>query len=255
MSAWLGRGLYSVFVTEVIHLNPASRNNQNNQENGRAARLLPIMNADLQVGYINVDLCSEYACYTGERIMDAMDDLPPLDEPPEEKERNLSELPEDPSISILDMRCIKIDRGEVRRMALVLSGLVREWHNVDLEDESHPIHKAAEDEYRKMRQREADLHNENSTNLQWREQVDRAVNVVVNSAIKLLIKNGARFERTLVGDLKKRVQQRRVKEFRTLQDSSVEDLQAQYQWLVRVQKSIIGDKANNQPGELPSWLR
>ena len=34
-----GEGLDSVFVTEVIHLNPANINNQNNQENGRSARL------------------------------------------------------------------------------------------------------------------------------------------------------------------------------------------------------------------------
>ena len=126
-----GEGLDSVFVTEVIHLNPASRNNQNNQENGRAARLLPTDDPALQEAFINVDSCSAYTEYTGDRIMNAMDDLPPGDVPPDDpgksKEYDLDPLPDEPKIKIYDVHCIEIDRGEVERMATVLVGMVKEW--------------------------------------------------------------------------------------------------------------------------------
>jgi superfamily II DNA or RNA helicase len=91
-----GEGLDSVNVSEVVHLNKASINNSNNQENGRAARFLEGVS-----GHINFDSCSEYATcgYIGEKIMDAMDCLPPNDEVSEEiKERNESEYEPIPTL-------------------------------------------------------------------------------------------------------------------------------------------------------------
>jgi len=64
-----GEGLDSIYVSEVVHLNRASINNSNNQENSRAARYL-----DGVMGNINFDSCSEYAVkeYVGDAIMDAL---------------------------------------------------------------------------------------------------------------------------------------------------------------------------------------
>ena len=100
-----------------------------------------------------------------------------------------------------------------------------------------------------MRRKEAEQNNENSVHAQWRDQVERAVNVIVNRAIKAQTIPGTRFERSLVGDLKRRVQQQRAELFGQYKQSSVEELQVQYRWLVSVEKSIMETK------ELPIWLR
>lgn len=247
-----GEGLDSVFVTEVVHLNPANINNQNNQENGRAARLLPDTNRSHQIGYVSVDACSEYAEYTGPRIMNAMDDELPgelSEEDAEDLDRgDRTPLPEDPEIRIIDVRCIRIDRGEVERMATVLVKMVDGWSPADLEDPSHPVHAFAEKEYRGLRMREAEANNENAINAQWRDQVNRAVNAVVNRAARMLTAKNARFEKSLIGDLKKRVQQERSKVFSSYKNSDVEDLQRQYRWLVKVEQEMIASG-------LPAWLR
>lgn len=246
-----GEGLDSVFVTEIIHLNQAKLNNQNNQENGRAARLLPAIGKELQKARINVDSTSDYAKYTGTQIMRAMDELAPeleIDIDPEPR-GEMEPLPEEPAIRIFDMRCIRIDRGEVERMAHALIPLIKEWDESALADETHPVWAAAEAAYRKMREKEAVLHNENAENAQWRDQVNRAVGIVTNLAIKLMIKNGTRFEKSLVGDIKKRVQQARVREFKTFDESDIDSLKQQWEWLRKLSQRMC-DKQ-----ELPLWLQ
>ena len=246
-----GEGLDAVFVTEVVHLNPANRTNQNNQENGRAARLLPGATWEQQTAYINVDSCSEYHDYQGRRVMDAMDLAPPGDPNGDEdpRERGLGELPEVPKIDILDMRNTRIDTGEVRRMATAIIKQNVGWTVADLDDPTHPVHAAAIHEYRRMRQEEAETLNSNAAHAQWRDAVDRAINHVVARTVRHLAQPDARIERTLVGDLKRRVSQQRYWRFKAIELSSVEDLKAQYTWLREVESEILKTQ------KLPTWLQ
>ena len=103
-----GEGLDSVFVSEVVHLHRATICNKEDQENGRAARRIPNLEASLQRATINVDSASDYADWSGERVMQVFDRdnaeaREVEDEDTEEKEPSeIDELPEEPRIYIAD---------------------------------------------------------------------------------------------------------------------------------------------------------
>ena len=244
-----GEGLDCVNVSEIVHLNKASVNNSNNQENGRASRYLPGVE-----GNINFDSCSEYATkgYIGNAIMDAMDCLPPQSEEQEEREQGEIEyepMPDEPKILIYNMSLKEIDSGspEVTRMAKVLSELTNSYQD-QIGDPNSFLHSKAKVHYLAMRSEEAEQYNEKSIVSQWKEQVSSAVSKMTGLIIRMLQGKSIRFDRTLVGDIKRRINTRKKKALGEIQND-VNVLKSHYQWIKNLEGEILQTK------EIPTWLQ
>lgn len=245
-----GEGLDCRNVSEVIHLNSASLNNSNNQENGRAARFLPGI-----VGNINFDSSSEYAekGYVGAAIMDAMSFQPPApdtsdDKPDVERSSDIPPLPEEPAIVIYNLELERIDSGspEVQRWAKALeaSGVTGIDYRA-LKDNELEMDKVLAT-YRAMRQHEADQHNERAVVEQWQTSVEEALSVLTGRVVRLMTRPGVRSEKTLTGDVKKRINIKKKSDCGPVV-KDVDTLKRHYNWLVRLDKEIVAKG-------LPSWL-
>ena len=249
-----GEGLDTVYVSEVIHLNAASVNNTNNQENGRAARYLPGV-----IGHINFDAGTGYAKrgYVGHKIMDAMDNQPPSDDEDDlpDADRNANnrdefyELPPSPCIRILDAECISIDSGdvEVQHMAEQLVKLVKEYTKEDLLNKQSDLWEQAINGVKLMRSREAEVHNERASILQWEDAVKNAMTTITGNVIRVLTKSGIRIDKAIAGDIKKRINTKKKFDLGSA-EKSVRSLQQHYNWLTQLNEVI-------QKEGVPLWLR
>ena len=248
-----GEGLDTVNVSEVIHLNAASVNNTNNQENGRAARYLEGV-----TGHINFDAGSGYAIkrYVGGAIMDAMDNQPPK---PEKKGPNSTDkdppndlwsIPHEPKIFIKNVECTSIDSGdvEVQYMAKELVRLVKDFDASHLEDKQSVLWDYAIEGVRKMRSQDAEVHSERSVILQWEQSLREAVSTATGNAIGLLTKSGVRFEKSMAGDVKKRIHSRKRRDLGSA-ERTIESLRSHYRWIARLNEEM------RSKGEVPQWLR
>lgn len=248
-----GEGLDTVYVSEVIHLNAANVNNTNNQENGRAARFLPGV-----IGNINFDAGSGYAVkgYVGSAIMDAMDDMPAqkdesdTDEDKDPSSGDLWELPEEPFIRIINAECTSIDSGdtEVQKMVSKIAEWVPSLTREDVDNKNSVLWINAIDAVKRMRSQEAEVHNEKSTILQWEEQVKNAVSTATGNAIRLLTRNGFRVDKSMIGDVKKRIYSRKKRDLGAA-EKNVDSLKKHYQWLVALNIGMTAE------GTVPSWLK
>jgi hypothetical protein len=140
-----------------------------------------------------------------------------------------------------------VDEGEVQRMATVLAELVPAWGPDALRDPDHEIHRAAETEYRLLRRKEAEQFNEASILQQHRDQVNRAVSSMAGKMLRITL-DGERFEKSLPGDFKKRINAQKVRIFGSIDGSDVDSLKRQYEWLVQLDQKIICR-------EIPEWLK
>lgn len=237
-----GEGLDTVYVSEVIHLNPANKNNSNDQENGRAARYLPEV-----IGYINVESGSDYARdYLGNLIEYAFDTQP--DELPEaeeednegENEQDIPELPDEPSIQIINCECIEINTGEVARMAEALHTV----SGIALDDPK--LQEKALELYKSMRRQEAEQFNDRSCVEQWNEAVSSALSVVARRVIQLTSARGARVDKSQAGDIKKRINTRKKRALGAV-EKDVETLRRHYGWLKNLENTLLDEG-------VPEWL-
>lgn len=239
-----GEGLDTVYVSEVIHLNPANKNNSNDQENGRAARYLPDVMA-----YINVETGSDYACqeYLGRGIEKAFDMSPEQaakdDSEPTDFDEvdDWPELPEEPEIDIYDVTCIQINTGEVERMEEAIS----QTTGLSLEDPK--VKQAAIDYYLEMRRKEAEHFNDRSTVEQWKAAVEQALSYVSRRVVKEMIPGASRVDRSLSGDIRKRINSRKKRALGPV-DKDVALLKRHYSWLKQLEAELI-------EGGIPQWLQ
>lgn len=248
-----GEGLDTVLVSEVVHLNAASMNNQNNQENGRAARYLPGV-----VGNINFDSTTGFADYVGPAIMDAMDMMSPSPdddgEPANKGEGDYRELPAEPPIHIHDIELDHIDSGHpdvriVKDMLTDPSSPFRLYDRSSLNDPHHPVHDDALVFYRNIRRREAEQHDTRAQEVMMRKAVDEAVGTVAGLVIKHHKQNGVSIERTMAGDLRRRISGRKRHDLGKIDDAEgLNDLRAHYQWVVNLEQTILKEG-------LPPWLQ
>ena len=244
-----GEGLDSTNVSEIIHLNPATINNSNNQENGRAARYLEGV-----VGNINFDSSSEYAKkgYIGAAIMDAMDfNSPSEDNAGEEHEEDASindvpELPEEPKIFIADMEIITIHSEGVQMMAKAIAG-AREFTEFTMQD----FHRGDEtlvtfamDLLKKGRQKEAEEFDERSMVEQWKDHVGRSLRTVGSLVIRKSM--DARPPKSLRGEINKKINTAKKSCLGPVTED-IEVLKKHYQWVRNLEQEILS-------GGIPSWL-
>ncbi len=248
-----GEGLDTVRVSEVIHLNAASHNNTNNQENGRAARYLPGI-----IGHINFDACSGFAKrgYVGQSIMDAMDNDPPSSD--EDKDITSCfgsegvdwiDIPPEPFVRIVDVECTSIDSGDetVKKMAKWLLENVAGFSKHDLDDKCSDVWKHAIAGVKMMREQESEVINEKSVVKQLKDSVDQALSVLCGNVIRLMKQNGFRIDRTFISDLKKRINAKKKREIgAVVTDADV--YRKHYEWIKRLELQIKDTR------EVPQWL-
>jgi superfamily II DNA or RNA helicase len=241
-----GEGLDTVYVSEIIHLNPANKNNSNDQENGRAARYLEGV-----FGCINVEDGTDYACeeYIGRGIEKAFD-MSPAEaaeddtEPVSIVERDWEnwELPDEPSVQIYDVECININTGEVKRMdqAMIASGLYGELTDDQRAEKAIEV-------YMKMRRKEAEQFNERSTVEVHKDAVDKALGAVARRVAHLMTCKNSRVERSLIGDIRRRINTRKKYSLGAV-DRDVAQLKRHYYWLKDLETELI------EKG-IPTWLK
>ncbi len=250
-----GEGMDSVYVSEVVHLNSASKNNSNDQENGRASRILQGV-----IGNINFDSTSDYAKkgYIGSAIMDAMDDNeadPDEDNDGEDGDSqeldDVPELPEEPSIQIWNMELDHIDSGDlgVKRMAKVAMDVgVTGIDYSSLDDLDSPEWDKIINMYKSMRAKEADQIGEKERIMQWQDSVKQALRVVTGRVIRLAKSDGRnqRDEKSYAGDVKKRINGEKKRACGSITED--EDVcKSHYKWLKELESELISKG-------VPSWL-
>jgi len=247
-----GEGLDSVNVSEVVHLNKASLNNSNNQENGRAARYI-----DGVVGNINFDSSSDYSSkgYIGSKIMDAMDFMPPSDK--EEDQEDAKEespfgeelgglLPDEPKIKIWNLELENIDSGspEVQRMADIMIDYYK--LEKDIADKDSSFMNYACEAYKNMRMVEAEKHNDQALVEQHHENLKNAVSTVAGKAMRLKIAKGTTFQKSLKGDILRAINTKK-KYYEGEVKKDIATLKRHYAWICELDKTITNTG-------LPSWL-
>lgn len=251
-----GEGLDTFNVSELIYCCSATLCNRNNQRNGRASRYL-----DGVVGNINFDAATEFATkgYVGEAIMDAMDFNPPDENRHHEdcdcnlckstRSDEIDPLPEEPNIGILNMELLNIDSGHpgVQQMAQVMErrGAMFDWPALR-KDRKHPDWQQVIEDYRTMRAIEAEPNNEKAIVQQWDDAVKIAVRSVTGRVIRHLVKNGTPVEKSLAGDIAKRINTRKKRDLGGI-ELNLEVLRRHYQWLLALEKEL-------REGRTPLWL-
>lgn len=239
-----GEGLDTVYVSEVIHLNPANKNNSNDQENGRAARYLPGV-----TGYINAESGSDYGRDFLGRLIELAFDTAPGELPEQDEDdatadapsSDVPELPTEPTIQIVDCECIEINTGEVQRMAKALSDVSgMSLDNLALQDKAVEL-------YKRMRRQEAEQFNDRAVVEQWSEAVGSALSVVARRAAQLMTAQGARMDKGLMGDIKKRINSRKKRALGGV-DKDISNLRRHYSWLKDLETQLL-------EGGVPSWLQ
>ena len=230
-------------MQQIANLNPANKNNSNDQENGRAARFLPGVMA-----YVNVETGSDYACpeYIGRGIEKAFD-LSPEEAADDEREPidfeeqgEWPELPEEPEIDIYDVTCIQINTGELPYMEEAVKKSYPEL------SEQQRAEKAIE-LYRQMKREEAERFNDRSTVEQWKAAVEQALSYVSRRVISLMMPGAARVDRSLSGDIRKRINSRKKRSLGPV-DKDVALLKRHYNWLKQLETELID-------GGIPQWLQ
>lgn len=235
-----GEGLDSVNVCEIVHLHRANITNTNNQINGRGARYLEDV-----VCHINVDSSSEYAKHIGGSVMNVMDDnnAPATKDPGDfdpEKWEPVESIPDWPQIQLWDLELEEIETGASQMVPFVLS---RSGY-----DKNDPrVQEDAEHFYREMRRKEAEMMGDKSIIQQWSDAVDAATGIVCHLVIRMKMKSDSRYEKSLPGDIKKKINSRK-KHLLGQKVKDVEVLQRHYAWLKSLEKQIVRTR------EVPTWL-
>jgi superfamily II DNA or RNA helicase len=253
-----GEGLDSVHVSEVIHLNPASLNNSNNQENGRAARYL-----DGVTGHINFDSCSDYARlnFVGRAIEQAFDkdmaevcsgcgSLPCECEPNSNDPAEYKELPDEPAIVLAGLELMHIDSGspEVKRVQKMLATNQHfKGFGITPDNMNEPEHvNQALELYKLMRTQEAEQHNEKAVVKQWKDSVDVAVGQIASLARKKSGISSSAVSKTFIGDKKRLINSKKKAACGPILNT-VESAKMHYKWIKAVERSILDQG-------VPQWL-
>lgn len=240
-----GEGLDTVFVSDVVHLNTASLNNSNRQENGRAARFLPGV-----TGVVHVDSSSDFHQFVGPNIelsfdynntQEAEDDGEQIIE--HNPRTGLKELPDEPSIRIYDMECIRIIKSEVEVMAKAMIK-IGNWSEDLLLDAAFV--QQAENMYKQMKHKELEQGNDRSVVAQWKNTVNSTSGIVTKNAMEAIYGKKGRLPSSMAGEIKRKINTEKKKQLGAV-DQDVALLKKHYQWLNALNQSLIN-------GDVPQWL-
>ena len=240
-----GEGLDTVFVSDVVHLNNASLNNSNRQENGRAARFLPGV-----TGVIHVDSSSDFHEFVGPNIELSFDysDVKEAEDDGSEiieaaPSSGIKALPDEPAIRIYDMECIRIIKSEVEVMAKAAIQ-VGNWSKDLLFDEG--FMKEMENVYKQMKHKELEKGNDRAVVAQWKETVGSTLGIVTRNAMQAIYGEKGRLPSSMAGEIKRKINTKKKRELGGV-DQDVALLKQHYQWLNTLNQSLIS-------GDVPQWL-
>jgi superfamily II DNA or RNA helicase len=263
-----GEGLDPINISEIIFLRTASFNNQTHQIIGRGGRLLLDKDGEAIECNVSFDGSTELSRglkvddelirAVGSSMINAMDlnsTTTDDDDDDDKKDDDLPpELPEEPTIYVQNMELIGIDSGDlgVQQMA----ALMRQYHdpikrkiNFDImdKDPNHPDWKFVIDQFIAMQSIMAREHDEKAIVAQWKESVETALSNVTHVCIGLMARQGTRVERSLAGDIKKRINGRKKGVLGQIRNE-VEVYKQHYAWL-----QVLGQKMRDNK-KIPSWL-
>lgn len=261
-----GEGLDSCYVSEIVHLNKASVTNQNLQENGRAARRVPgVDDAKFQMAIINVDSASPMAEFAGTKVMALYDGI----DPGEAQEENGDgptewtdpwDLPEQPSVYIASCELTNIDKGDPAVREIVELAVEHNRHalfpGMSKEEIMAVLDDASSDSVfwsNAIAQRKQELiqgaeaMTGKSVRAQLRESVVKATRIVAGRAIRMMVRG--RHEKSLAGDVTKRIFSKMKNEFGALEGADEHGLRHRYGWLKTLETQL------KEHQEVPSWLR
>jgi type I site-specific restriction endonuclease len=265
-----GEGLDTRLVSEVVFLCPCNLTNTTLQIIGRGSRAL--FSGDKAVTcHVNFDSSGELAemkdddgkvvHYNGSAIMDAMDLAPPKpdddDDGDGDKDREPGDLPELEDIILLSIALDHIDGGDDERIdqmaissppladtARALEGVSRDqWWNHYLDDPE--LQQKVRTVYKKLVNAEHAEQDERAQITFWQENVDRGVGSLAFKIARMR-SGGTRFEKSLIGDLKKVMNQTKARACGSVR-ADVELLKRHYQWCLNLQTEI-------KERGIPQWL-
>jgi hypothetical protein len=176
-------------------------------------------------------------------------EVPPDDDEASEEPtpRDVGELPEEPTVIIYECELNSIDKGdpEVKGCATALVEAAA-LDPAALDDPTHWIWDRALELRRRELVERAKGHDGMSTLYQLRQSCNSAVGALASRVAR--ISSSMRFEKSLVGDLKKRINQQLSKLYGRIDLASEEDLRTRYAWLKNLEKTILAEG-------VPAWLR
>jgi hypothetical protein len=241
-----GEGLDSIDVTEIVFLTPANLTITNKQTIGRAAR--PMRISQQPKGHINVDTGTPMAQYIGEDVMKLFDE--DLVEIPEEKTEPREPNEYDPLPERLGWMIADVNLDHIRSEPMFKEILKRARAAVDLIRTDEEIAQIVEQQIQQYLNRS---NNASAIYAQKREQIDTAVSKIAGLMIRRLSNAGLRIERTLAGDLRRRINTRKKIELGSISDSLDEnELEKHYQWLRNLERMILLEQGLQG---VPQWLR
>lgn len=269
----IAEGLDTIFVSEIIQLCPAGFNNRTLQIIGRASRpVLDISTGRSVSAHINFDGSTDLARglnvngslirAVGSAMIDAMDLTPPPPETTDDKTDDDDdifppELPEEPYIKLINLELIGIDSGDegVQQMARVMEAVSNPLDRfIDFSaiksDPKNPDWEKVIEAYKIMQAKLAQALDEKSIVAQWKDTVESAVSNIAGVVIGIMRgQNNPSFrvERTLPGDLRRRVNERKKAILGPVQPIP-ETYKLHYTWCQQLAKEL------RETRKIPEWL-
>lgn len=249
----VGEAMDSVDVSEIIFLTPAHKTITNKQTIGRASRPMLLPKDFPQIGHVNVDTTSPMADarYIGrgvELLFDEEIEPPEDDEPTEPREPptlgEYEELPDKLGWMIADMRLLEI-RSEPMFKA-IFERTRMQTSEVRTDEEVSVIVERGIQDY---------LNRSNNASVifaQKQDQIEAAVSKIAGLIIRRMIALNMSIERTLSGDIKKRINTQKRIAFGPVKDADEATLDRHWEWLKNLERGIL--LGHNLEG-LPKWLR
>jgi superfamily II DNA or RNA helicase len=256
-----GEGLDVTNVSEIVLLRAASFNNSTFQIIGRGARFISDTTCN-----VNFDGSTDFArgekldngdviSGVGKALEYAMDYAPVLDTADDDDEDDDDKLPPDlpdePNIRIENMELTNINSGDegVQTMARVMeaTGGPRLDYEGIQHDQQHKDWNVVVEFYLKMRAVMANDYNEKSKVAQWQDSVNGAVSNVTGIVVALMRGADIRIEKSLIGDIKKRINQRKRAACGPVA-ADIETCKKHYDWTLALAKELRATK------KIPPWL-
>lgn len=264
-----GEGLDTRLVSEIVFLCPCNLSNTILQIIGRGSRAL-FSGDTAVVCHVNFDSSGELAesknedgevvRYVGSAIMDAMDLAPPVNDGDDGDgdDREPGDLPDLEDVILLAIALDHIDSGDderIDRMAIdspPLAGTARALEEIGIarptwDDylQDAELQERVRTAYKKVMSAEHADQDERAQITFWQGNVDSAIGTLA-SKIARLRSNGKRFEKSLIGDLKKVMNQRKARDCGPVRPD-VQLFKRHYQWCINLQTEI-------KERGIPQWL-
>lgn len=247
----VGEAMDSVDVSEIIFLTPARKTITNKQTIGRASRPMLLPKDFPQIGHVNVDTTSPMADarFIGRGVELLFDDdiEPPGKEPPPREPATpgeYEELPDKLGWIIADMRLLEI-RSEPMFKAVYEKVRTQTSQARTDEEVSAIVERSIQDYLNRS-------NNQSVIFAQKQDQIEAAVSKIAGLVIRRMIALNMSIERTLSGDLKKRINTQKRMAFGPVKNADEDTLDRHWEWLKNLERGIL--LAQNLEG-LPKWLR